>query len=221
MSALESQVRGSHAGVDSLLNFAMLASGADAYTLSEFRANLKRPNHGSAAVAVYRLGQSAAVAFTFRDAPIDPSRLAVLDRLAPAIRRLYELPTETARLAAKITAMDTELVGLKVAERARGLASATSIDAAAVTTVIEQVNQVVDSRPADSFFSRLTDYLEDRLEERKLLVAAKELLERAYGLTEEDAYLFLRDKSRTSRRRMKAVAKELLEHPTGWCAAQE
>jgi hypothetical protein len=163
----------------------------------------------------YAVGESALAIFVFQKAAVHRAKIQLLDRLAPAIESLYEIPQRTARRAERIGALDAELAGVKITERVRGLIGKGEVDQAAVEAVVRQVEQVVGTRQADVAFSRLLEFLEDRLEERKMMVAAKELLEQTRGLSEEAAYLFLRDKSRASRQRIRAVAQELLESSAG------
>jgi uroporphyrinogen-III synthase len=50
-----------------------------------------------------------------------------------------------------------------------------------------------------------------QLEIRKIVERAKGILQRKHGLTEEDAYLFLRNESRRQRRPMRELAEDIIK----------
>jgi uroporphyrinogen-III synthase len=55
-----------------------------------------------------------------------------------------------------------------------------------------------------------TQEMKRKLEERKVVERAKGILQRRHGLTEEDAYLQLRNESRRLRRPMKDLAEAII-----------
>lgn len=59
-------------------------------------------------------------------------------------------------------------------------------------------------------FDQLLPELEQRVEERKLLTKAKAVLQGGRGWSEEQAYVYLLDRSRSSRRRLREIARELI-----------
>jgi len=232
--------------VRSLALIAVQASGADGYAIFEFDASgALLPSHSSApsfpcrktlqtgrqvfqeddaSVAAYALhidgdpvGQ---IAFAFPAGPIQPEKLAILDRMSALIQAVRVNQHATAKLASKIGSLDAELAAIKIAERAHGLLQNGGLQNGqlangaptpdAVDIIARHVETVLQGRQAGGALEELLRELEDRLDERKLLVRAKALLQSEHGITEEQAYLQLRVRSRSSRKRLRAVAQELI-----------
>lgn len=147
--------------------------------------------------------------FAFRGPGIDPEKLAILDRMAALIETVEANHRNTARLASKVGALETELAAIKIAERAQGLLDG-AFEPSSVETLAKHVATVLEGRQAAGALEDLLRELEDRVDERKLLVRAKGLLQRAYGISEEQAYLQLRVRSRTSRKRLRVIAGEVI-----------
>jgi len=222
--------------VRSLATFAAEASGADGYAVFELDPNgLLLPNHagglpipkaeglkagrrifrqGEISIAAYSLhvedDLAGQVAFAFRESEIEPEKLAILDRMAALIEAVRANHQTMARLASKVGSLDAELAAIKIAERTQGLLANGAPDPSAVDAIARHVETVLQGRQVGGALEELLRDLEDRLDERKLLVRAKAVLQRAYGMSEEQAYLQLRVRSRTSRKRLRVVAQELL-----------
>ncbi len=166
------------------------------------------------AVVVFPLYVDAALAgslaFVFRADEIPEEKLSILSRLAAIIEAVHALPHTTAGLAARIGTLDAELAGIKIAERIRGNLAGGMPEQEAIETLVSHVKRVLEGRQFGSVLEQLLPDLEDQLASRRVLIRAKSLLESRHGMSEEQAYIHLRVKSRSSRRRLSEVARELL-----------
>jgi hypothetical protein len=154
------------------------------------------------------------LAFAFRRDPIQDGDMAILNRMAAAIETLQAVPLTTARLATKIGRLDAELAGIKIAERTRGLMADGAANSAAVEGVVRHVEAVLEGRRFGGVLEQLLPDMEERVQERKAVARAKELLQGFQGMTEEQAYMYLRYRSRTTRRRLGEVALEIIRTRT-------
>lgn len=157
------------------------------------------------------------LAFGFQGDAAPEERVAVLDRLARVIERVYSLPHTTARLFHKINRVEAELAASKITLRAQGL-----LGAAPVCETIERIDlieqQVENMLRTWRLKQILEDFLkktEEKLSKRKLTSQAKTLLQEAYGLSEEEAYHFLRISSRRTQRPVREIAQELIARNAG------
>jgi len=222
--------------VTSLALFAMYAAGADGYGLFEVdKANgalSLRDSNGlemplwldpadrgiksteGIAVVLFPLYVDAALAgslaFVFRGSEIPGEKFSILSRLAAIIEAVRALPHTTAGLAARIGTLDAELAGIKIAERTRGILAGGIPEQQAVEMLATHVKRVLDGRQFGSVLEQLLPDLEDQVASRRVVIRAKSLLESRHGMSEEQAYIHLRVKSRSSRRRLSDVAQELL-----------
>jgi AmiR/NasT family two-component response regulator len=221
--------------VTSLALFAMHAAGAVGFSISElspvsgapsvrFSHGLLMPqwvnlkpglNRGDGlAIASYPLHTEGVLAgllaFVFRGAEVSEEKLSILNRLAAIIETIQALPQITASLASRLGNLDAELAGIKIAERARGILAAGMLEPEAIDTLVAHVERVLEGRRFGSALEQLLPDLEDQVAKRRIVVRAKTLLESRHGISEEQAYLMLRVKSRSSRRRLSEVAQELL-----------
>jgi len=222
--------------IHTLAEFAMRASGADGYALYEIDDAgelILRDSTGipvadptdsnvttglifrdDITVSSYPLRAEDAVcglfAFGFREQVADKERLAILDRLALVIQAVYHVPPSTVRLAARISSLDAELASIKISERTAGLLTKGGPASESVETVVHHVKNVLQGCLLGTTLERLLPDLEDLVAERRLVVQAKQALQHKHGISEEEAYLQLRHRSRASRRRLREVAQEAL-----------
>jgi hypothetical protein len=192
-----------------LARLAAKATGAETYSLS--RTVDEKPRGCSFARYPIRVDEVrlATLEFTFREDPIPEEKLALLDQMAGAIEAVEALPHSAATRAARAASLDVELAEIKIAERAQGLLAAHTAAEEGVREIVRHVQHVLDRRQLD-VFGQLLPELEERVAERKLLVRAKSLLRDRDGLSEEQAYLLLRNRSRSSRKRLREVAQETI-----------
>jgi len=153
---------------------------------------------------------AGSLAFVFHGHQIPEEKLSILSRLATIIEAVQALPRTTASLAARIGTLDAELAGIKIAERTRGILAGGMPEQEAIETLASHVKRVLEKRQFGSVLEQLLPDLEDQVASRRVLIRAKSLLESRHGMSEEQAYIHLRVKSRSSRRRISEVAQELL-----------
>jgi hypothetical protein len=151
----------------------------------------------------------AVLVFTIQETALTREQRFTLERTAAAIEAVHGLPLATARRALRIANLDAELADIKIRERARGLIEEGVPAAAAVATVLQHVDNVLERRPLEMVFNQLLPDLEERIAERKLLMKAKAVLREEHGMSEEQAYLHLRMSSRSTRKRLREVAEEV------------
>jgi hypothetical protein len=154
------------------------------------------------------------LAFAFRRNAVSEEEVAILNRMAAAIETLQAVPLTTARLATRIGRLDAELAGIKIAERTRGLMANGSAASDAVEDVVRHVESVLEGRQFGAVLEQLLPDMEQRVQERKAVARAKELLQGFQGMSEEQAYMYLRYRSRTTRRRLGDVAQEIIRART-------
>jgi len=152
--------------------------------------------------------------FVFRGAAVSPGAQSLLQRIASAIEevwRLSLLPQTYARNAARVGELEAELADSKIADRACGLLAAGPPAPEAIDTILRHVESVLrPGRPA-TVLGELAEEIEREIAERDLATRAKALLQRRYGMSEDQAHVHLRLVSRKSRKRLRDVARDLLE----------
>ena len=154
----------------------------------------------------------ATVAFVFRAPAISEGSRSVLERLARTIESVWSLsgtPDTLVQLARRISQLQAELADLKIADRISGFLKNPEPNATEI--IARHVEGVVETRRLQTLLEQSARDLEFQISERKLIAEAKALLQRSYGLSEEEAYTRLRLSSRRSRRRLGEVAQQLIE----------
>ncbi len=152
--------------------------------------------------------------FVFHESVISPRAQSLLEKMAGAIGavwRLSLLPTTYARNAVRIARLETELADSKIADRARGLLANGAPSRDAVDTILRHVESVLRPGQLRTVLGQLTGELEQEIAERELANRAKAVLQTRYGMSEDQAHVHLRLVSRKSRKRLSAVARDLLE----------
>jgi ANTAR domain len=156
------------------------------------------------------------LAFVFRSAEVAREKLAILEKLAPIIESVHALPYLTARIASRIARLEAELAAMKIVERTRGILAGGATESGAVETVVGHVESVLEGHYFGSSLRQLLPDIEDRIAQRRVVVEAKAMLENLCGMSEEEAYLYLRVRSRSTRRRISDVAQEVLSGENSW-----
>jgi hypothetical protein len=152
--------------------------------------------------------------FVFRGAAVSPRAQSVLERIAGAIEEVWRLslvPQTYARNAARIGALETELADSKIADRVCGLLAAGPPAPEAIDTIVRHVESVLRPGQLATVLGELVGEIEREIAERDLATRAKALLQRRYGMSEDQAHVHLRLVSRKSRKRLRDVARDLLE----------
>jgi hypothetical protein len=151
------------------------------------------------------------LSFVFGHGAISAESRALLERIAvpvEAVWRLAHLPRTYAALAARAGELEAELADSKIADRARGLLAA-SQTSGTLDLVERHVETVLRARQMDKVLERISQELEQKVAERKLVTQAKAVLQRLHGMSEEEAHLQLQATSRKTRKPVKEVAREL------------
>jgi len=159
------------------------------------------------------------LAFVFREASIAPQARSRLDQVAGAIEEVWRLslvPSAYARNAARIGELETELADSKIADRARGLLAPglpanDALPRDAIDTIVRHVESVLRPGQFGTVLDQLSQEIEREIEERELANRAKAVLQTRYGMSEDQAHVHLRLVSRKSRKRLRDVARDLLE----------
>lgn len=162
---------------------------------------------------------SGVLAFAFAHRALTQAARSRLCRMAVAIGQAWQL-SETAQtiaaVAFEIGRLETELADSKIATRTLGyLEDPPTADNDAgdvVDAVTRHVQSVVGRVELNTLLEKRRKELEEELEERGLAAQAKAVLREKEGLSETAAHLRLRMLSRKTRRPIREVALELIEH---------
>ena len=152
--------------------------------------------------------------FVFRGAVISPRAQSLVERVAGAIEEVWKLSllaATYARNAARIGELESELADSKIADRARGMLASGTPPRDAVDTIVRHVESVLRPGPLGTALEQRNEELEQEIAERELTNRAKAVLQRRYGMSEDQAHVHLRLVSRKSRKRLRDVARDLLE----------
>ena len=152
--------------------------------------------------------------FVFRGAAVPPRAQSVLERIAGAIEEVWRLslvPQTYARNAAHIGELEAALADSKIADRARGLLAAGPPAPDAIDTIARHVESVLRPGQLAAVLGQLIVEIRQEIAERELANRAKALLQSRYGMSEDQAHVHLRLVSRKSRKRLRDVARDLLE----------
>jgi hypothetical protein len=154
------------------------------------------------------------ITFVFRGYVIAPASRSIIERMAGAIEEVWRLslvPAAYARNAARIGELETELADSKIADRARGMLANGAPPRDAIDTIVRHVESVLRPGQLGTVLGELTQEIEQEIAERELANRAKAILQSRYGMSEDQAHVHLRLVSRKSRKRLRDVARDLLE----------
>ena len=156
------------------------------------------------------------VTFVFRGAVISPRAQSLLERIAAVIQEVWRLSLLSdayARKAARIGELETSLADSKISDRARGLLDNSALPHDAVDTILRHVESVLRPGQLGTVLTQLTQEIEQEIAERELANRAKAVLQSRYGMSEDQAHVHLRLVSRKSRKRLRDVARDVLDEP--------
>jgi hypothetical protein len=154
--------------------------------------------------------------FVFRGAVIAAQARPLLERISAAIEQVWRLsllPDAYAQQAARIGELETELADSKIADRARGLLASGVPSRDSLDTIIRHVESVLRPGQLGTVLGQMTEQIEQEIAERELANRAKAVLQRRYGMSEDQAHVHLRLVSRKSRKRLRDVAQDVLDEP--------
>ncbi len=182
--------------------------------VSEVQPELKAD--GAHSLVEYPLGTngvtSASVIFRFSNNSEAQHARPRLDRFAATLQTICAaVATEKySDLAGRVADLEARLMDSKIADRARGFLTheANSDPAEAIA---RHVDGVLRPTPTRRILEQVLSELEEEIQERGLAAEAKQILQALYGISEEQAHTQLRLRSRKSRRRLKDVARQVIE----------
>lgn len=152
--------------------------------------------------------------FVFRGAAIAPRAQTLLEKIARVMEevwRLTLLPAAYAHDARRIGELEKELADSKIADRARGLLDNGARARDPIDIIVRHVESVLRPGQLRTVLDQLTEDIEQEIAERELANRAKAVLQSRYGMSEDQAHVHLRLVSRKSRKRLRDVARDLLE----------
>ncbi len=157
--------------------------------------------------------ETGALSFVFRGEAISDQARALTTQFATAadaIWRNWSSAGVYARSVNRIAELEAKLADSKISDRARGLLES----ALPPSEAVEMISQYIDNALRSNQLGRALDELardaEYDLAGYQLVRRAKALLRSRGGMSEEQAHLYLRYASRSSRRRLPEVAAEIL-----------
>jgi hypothetical protein len=154
--------------------------------------------------------------FVFRGAVIPAGAQSRLERIAAVVEGVWRLPlapASYARDAARIGELESELADSKIADRARGLLANEAPPGDAIDTMVRHVESVLRPGQLRTVLAQLTEEIEQEISERELANQAKAILQSRYGMSEDQAHVHLRLVSRKSRKRLRDVARDVIQEP--------
>jgi hypothetical protein len=178
-------------------------AGQDGFTLESFPLRM-----GDAVTGL--------LVFVFRGKAVSASVRAVLERIAGTIQAVWRLslvPATYAQAAARIGELETELADSKIADRARGLLANGVLPGDAIDTIVRHAESVLRPGELRTVLGQLNQEIEQEIAERDLATRAKAVLQSRYGMSEDQAHVHLRLVSRKSRKRLRDVARDVLQEP--------
>jgi len=195
--------------LEALAQVALRATGARRFAFLEGGA--ARPAAGGALME-YALRANSAVVFTFDSEGEALRARPRLDRIAVAMRAiLAEAAADRyTNLAGRLSDLEARLMDSKIADRVRGFLT-DDINSGSVEDIGRHVETVLRPARTRIMLEQALTELEDEIEERELVARAKRILQAHYSVSEEQAHIELRLRSRKSRTPLKDVAQRIIE----------
>ena len=155
-----------------------------------------------------------ALSFVFRGKTVSDETRALLAQFAAAaeaIWRQWSSPSAYARSVTRIVELEAKLADSKISDRACGLLESDGPPADTVNMISHYINKVLCPNQLARVLDDLVQELEYDLAGYQLVRKAKALLRTRDAMSEEQAYLYLRYASRSSRRRLADVAADIIK----------
>lgn len=158
--------------------------------------------------------ETGALSFVLYGKTVSDATRRQLTQIATATQSIWQLwqaPSVYARSVIRIAELETELADSKIADRACALLERGSQDLNPIDAISRSVDTVIRPFQLGRVLNQLGRDLEEDLAEYELVRKAKAVLQAREGMSEEQAYVYLRDVSRSSRRRLCRVAREVIK----------
>lgn len=166
-------------------------------------------------VAPLRIGNQLSGILTagWKTGDSDDAAMTVIGGLSSSAVALLARARNTeaaSSMLAELARLEAELADLKIADRAGEILARSPQSNLAAGSVHQHVQRVLEGTDVASVLRQQLQELRTQVEDRKLVNQAKALLQRAHRMSEEEAYLHLRNASRRERRPIRDVAGEIL-----------
>jgi hypothetical protein len=165
-------------------------------------------------IAAYALGDEGIVVFAFDDRGPSQEAKAHLNRVVPVIESVWFAAQMTVRyseLASHVADLETRLLDSRISDRVRGYLSDHG-ETDTFEALVRHIRTVLDPDAAGRTLQKLSQELEEEVEERRLANRAKAILQSVHGMSEGQAHVHLRQTSRKTRRKLKDVAADLIRN---------
>jgi ANTAR domain len=163
-------------------------------------------------IVTYPLGADGVLAFAFNDHARLREARPQLDRIAGTIEAVWRAThtvEQYSQLANHVAEIETSLMDAKIADRTLGFLVTRGHDP--IEAIARHVEGVLRETSTRRTLQQISRQLEEEVEERRLVGRAKAILQKSQQMSEEEAHAHLRVVSRKSRRRLKEVAREVIE----------
>jgi hypothetical protein len=211
--------------LSALARVAMREAGADGYAFFHKAAGaigfVPQDASGDAIVeenfinplfVTYSLGADGVLAFVFHNqARLREARpqLARIARTIEAVWQAAHAVEQYSQLANHVAELETSLMDAKIADRTLGFLVTPSPDP--IEAIARHVDGVLRETSTRRALQQILRELEEEVEERRLMGRAKAILQKSQEMSEEEAHAHLRLVSRKSRRRVKDVARDVIQ----------
>jgi hypothetical protein len=225
MQPLPTKTKPFQNSLSALAQVAMREAGADGYAFFQRTAEalgfLRQDAGGiviaedvfvNPLVATYPLGVDGVLAFAFRHQARLREVRPRLNRIAgtiEAVWRAADAVEDYSQLANHLAELETSLMDAKIADRTLGFLVTRGDDP--IESIIRHVEGVLRETSTRRTLQQISRELEEEVEERRLMGRAKAILQKSQEMSEEEAHAYLRVVSRKSRRRVKDVARQVIE----------
>jgi len=134
--------------------------------------------------------------------------------MAHAIEAVWTAAQITARyseLASHVADLEARLLDARISDRVRGLLSHPG-SPDALDAIVRHVDGVLNPKTGRRTLEKLSEELEEQVEERRLTNRAKTILQVVHGMSEEQAHIHLRRTSSRTRRKIRDIAQDLIQN---------
>jgi hypothetical protein len=174
-------------------------------------------SHGDLPILCFPLGhedaETGALSYVLRGQSVSDEARRQLTQIASAAQSIWQLwqaPSLYARSVIRIAELEAELADSKISDRACALVGGGNLDFNPIDAISRSVESIIRPFQLGTVLNQLVRDLEQDLAEYELVRQAKAVLQTRDRMSEEQAYVYLRNASRSSRRRLGHVAREVI-----------
>ena len=133
-----------------------------------------------------------------------------LSSVASSLLRRVRHSEATCDIVAEIARLEAELADLRIADRASEILAQRDPAQETVKAVHRHIERVLEGTDSASTLKQQLETLRSQVQDRRLVNRAKAFLQKTRRMSEEEAYLHLRNASRRERRPLREIANEVL-----------